>query len=335
MMLKKILCLGNIAFDFIQLRKERSGRLLFDAMPGGSVFNTAVISARLGLDVAIVSKTGRDVLGKKLVDTLKNEHICTDFVIQDPAIRTGLALAAIDKKGDSSYVFYKPGGRENAFRKGQAPVSLLKDFSVLHTASAYTYGDHTYEDSTRFLSAAKKNGLFIFYDPNWRENRVKNVPKALKRIQNIISLSDMLKLSEADALALTRAKTLDSALKKLPENIIVTLGAKGSFFFNGKTKIFQPAFRVKTVDTIGAGDAFTAGLIRCFRDKGVDAFSKSIRDTLKFASAASAIVCKARGACLALKSLKQVNLFLSGRASCGMPAAKGLRSSISGLSSTA
>ncbi len=122
---------------------------------------------------------------------------------------------------------------------------------------------------------------------------------------------DLLKLSESDALGITGARTLTGALDRLPRNIVVTRGHKGAFFWDGKKKTYSPVFKVPVVDTIGAGDAFTAGLIYRYCLLGKEAFREEKKETLAFASAASALVCKGRGATEGLRSAYQVKRFLS------------------------
>ena len=86
---KKIFCLGNIAFDFINTMKSKE-TLSFNAAPGGSVFNTAIHLARLGLPVSMLTKTGTDFLGDTLIGVMKNENLSTKYAFQDKNIKTGI-----------------------------------------------------------------------------------------------------------------------------------------------------------------------------------------------------------------------------------------------------
>ncbi|MFC1643893.1 carbohydrate kinase family protein [Candidatus Omnitrophota bacterium] len=309
-MRKNVICCGNIAFDLITTGGNSKGGMAFQARPGGSVLNTSMLLARLGLPVSMLSKTGTDFMGTSLLGVLRREKVGTRYIVQDKSIKTGVAIAHIDKKGDSSYLFYRPRGPETAFKKGQFPPSLFKKTSVFHTASAYSYNDYTFEDALRLMKRAKKGNVFTLYDPNWREGRIKNKRKTRSRIQKLLPYVDILKLSDTDATGITGAKTLSSALVRLGREAVITLGEKGSFFWNGKKKTCCPAFKVHVVDTIGAGDAFTAGLIYRYCLRGIKAFREERKETLVFASAVSAFVCKGRGATEGLRSLRQVQTFL-------------------------
>ena len=307
---KRVICCGNIAFDFIAKTPPKAGTMTFDARPGGSAFNTAILLARLGFSVSMLSKTGVDFLTKSLFETMRREKIDTSCVIKDKDIKTGLAFAQIDKKGDSSYLFYKTLGPQTTFKKADIPQVPFKKASVFHVGSWYSYTDHSFEDALRFLKRAKKEKVFTTYDPNWREGRIKNKKIARNRINRLLPHIDLLKLSGADAMGITGAKTLPAALKRLKKNAVVTLGDKGSFYWDGKRRISQPAFKVRIVDTIGAGDAFTAGLIYRYCVMGKESFWKEMKENLIFATALSALVCKAQGATAGIRNLGQVKKFL-------------------------
>ncbi len=289
------------------------GGMIFEARPGGSVLNTAILLARLGLSVSMLSKAGKNFLGDTLLRIMRAEGLETKYTVQKKDFKTGLAIARIDKKGDSSYLFYKPYGKQNLLKKEKLPCSLFKKADVFHAGSTYSYNDHTFEETLESMKRAKKEAVFITYDPNWREFRIKDKKKTRARIRKLLTFVDLLKLSETDALGITGSRTLPGALRRLPENTIVTLGDKGSFFWDGKKKTYHPAFKVRVVDTIGAGDGFTAGIIHRYCARGMEAFRKEKRETLAFASAVSALVCRGRGAAEGLRSLQQVKRFLRSR----------------------
>lgn len=306
-----IVCCGNVAFDLILDDSKRNDEISFRARPGGSVLNTAVLLRRLGLKVSLIAKTGTDFLSESLLHILQKEKLNTSFLRREKELKIGLALAKIDKKGDSSYIFYKPAGKLVSFEKKHIPTKLFKNVSMFHTGSAYSYSDFTFGNTMHLMALAKKENVFISYDPNWREYRIKNTARARRRIRKILPYVNLLKLSETDATGITGTKTLPSALGKLPAGIVVTLGEKGSFFWNGKKRQFCPSFNTKVVDTIGAGDAFTAGLLYRYSFLGKESFKKETKKNLRFASAVSSLVSQGKGSPGALKNLRQVTKFLS------------------------
>jgi len=258
----------------------------------------------------MAAKTGADFLGDSLVDILHENDIDTSCVLRDPGVKTSLAFARIDGKGDSSYLFYKSPGLQTAFSKKEMPSSLLRNASAFHAGSAHSYGDFTFGNVLELMDIARKEGCVVSYDPNWREQRIKNRKKALQRVNMFFAYSDILKLSEDDALGITGKRTLSSALRHIGRTCFVTLGDKGSLYWNGEKETFCPAFETAVADTIGAGDAFTAALIHLSCVKGKEKFLEETKDNLRFASAVSALVCGGRGATEGLKDLEQVRALL-------------------------
>ena len=312
-MKKYALCLGNIAYDLIVKKKTKESSFIFDAQPGGSVFNTSLLLSKLSCPVYTIAKTGNDFLGKELISKMNNQKINTKYIFSSDNIKTSIALANINNKGNSSYIFYRPETDEISLKNEKIPDSLFKNAGVLHTGSAFTYKDITFEDTMFFIEKAKKHNVFVSYDPNWRDKRLTDPKKAIKHIFSILQYVDLLKLSDSDALGITGAKTLSAAVKKLPDNTFVTLGAKGVFHKKDKKNTFLPAFKVNVADTIGAGDAFTAGLLYMFLKEGSDILNNNLKKAMIFASAISALVCTSNGASSGLKNITQVKQFLRTR----------------------
>ena len=313
---KKIVCCGEMPVDFISRAKGR-GQIDFCATPGGSIFNTAVLSSRLGLEAAMVTKIGKDRLADFLVDYAKSEGIDTQGIVQSEDTKTPLAIACIDKKGDASYSFYKIRGPQLAIPKKDIPKRLFDGASIFHCGSAYSYNDYSHDTLMALLNVARKKKLFISYDPNARKKMVVGSKSARSRMLKTLPFVRLAKMNDFDLKFITAQKTLDKALRKIKDltdaHVVITLGAKGAFYLRGKKRIFVPAFKVKVADTIGAGDSFTAGLLYRYALYGEKIFCEDTRAHLRFATAVAAITCTEHGATSAIKGLNQVKAFLKKR----------------------
>ncbi|MFC1624747.1 carbohydrate kinase family protein [Candidatus Omnitrophota bacterium] len=312
-----VLFLGGTSIDLIQDKRKKGGRRpVFAASTGGSITNSAVIGAKLGLKAAMLSRIGKDPLGDFAVRFLTSCGVNTKGIIQDPVIRTPLAIANIDRSGDSIYTFYKNPPKQSIVPLKGVPKYLLKNCKIFHFGSSFSYQKETSIEVLKFVKFLKKRGTFISFDPNLRPYAIKDKIGAKKRVLDLLKWVDMAKLSEIDLGFLTGQKDPLRGLEKLkkltPCEVILTLGPKGSIYLDSKERFIKiPAFRVKIADTIGAGDAFTAGLLYKLNKIGGRAFFNNIRPHLIFASAVSAIICTNKGANQALKNLKQVKNFLS------------------------
>ncbi len=311
----KVLCIGNISLDLIYRNDSVHDTLTFDAKTGGSVCNTALQLSKLGIDVGFISKTSDDFLSSHTLHILEQAGIDTLSIKKHKSIKTSLAFALIDSKGDSDYVFYKtPKEHGDTTKKiplvNKTTLNKISKTSVLHSGSRFSYDGETYTDILKAYKHASKTGVFTTFDPNWREKRILNKSIARKRIFALLPYVDLLKISEKDAkgmTGLTNTKKASACISKDLKGVLyMTMGSKGSMCTYLSETIECPSIKVKIKDTIGAGDAFTAGLIYRRLTVGKELFDKEIRKNLIFASTLSALICSGKGALGTLRNLKQV-----------------------------
>lgn len=315
-----ILFVGGTSIDLIQNKKKKEQ---FSASVGGSITNSAVIAAKLGLKTALLSRIGKDPLGDIVIRFLKSQRVLTNGIIQDPGIHTPLAIASIDKSGNSVYAFYKNPAGLSIVPLKTAPKSLLNTCKFLHFGSSFSYQKETFMETLKYIKYLKKRGVFISFDPNLRPYAIKDKNEVKKRVLSLLELVNMAKLSVQDLEFLTGRKSPLKGLEKIKKltscEIILTMGTKGAMYMSlraptksGRSNLIKiPAFKVKVADTIGAGDAYTAALLFRLNKIGESRFFKNIKPNMVFASAVSAIICTAPGSHQALKNIKQVNSFAS------------------------
>lgn len=313
-----ILFLGGTSVDLIKDTRPRNSGIKFTASVGGSITNSSVIGRKLGLRTAMLSRVGKDMLGDFAVGFLKDSGINTSGIIRDPNIHTPIAIADIDKSGNSKYTFYKNSPKESMVPLESVPKYLLDGCQIFHFGSSFSYQKETSEEALRYVKFLKKRGVFISFDPNIRPYAVKDTRATKNRVLTLLKLIDLAKLSEIDLQFITGEtnplKGLEMLKKRLNAEIILTLGNKGAIYRNKKGEFIKiPSFKVKVLDTIGAGDGFTAGLLFKLRKIGRRRFFEDLSSNVAFASAVSAIICTGKGANEALKDIKQVISFLSKR----------------------
>jgi fructokinase len=305
-----ILFLGGTSIDLIQ---DKACPEKFLASLGGSVTNSAIIASKLGLKTALLSKVGRDPFGTFAIRSLTCAKVNTSGIIRDLSIKTSLAIAVIDKYGNSKYTFYKNTPKDSVVPFKTSPRKLLDNCKMFHFGSGFSYQQGTFEESLKYAKYLKRKGVFVSFDPNLRPYAIKDKKEVKNRVLALLKLVDMTKLSLQDIVFLTGAKDpkkgLKSLQKKFKGRFILTLGSKGAAYLSPGQKFIKiPAFKVKIVDTIGAGDAFTAGLLYKIAMLGEKEVFKDPRAGLIFASAVSAIICTAHGSHQALKNMEQISV---------------------------
>ena len=318
-----VLFLGGTSVDLVQDKKSPKNSPRFTAFTGGSITNSAVIAARLGLNAAMLSRIGKDPLGDFAVRFLGSCRVNTKGIIQDRNIQTPIAIASIDKLGNSKYTFYKNTTRESIVCFKHARRDLLSSCKILHFGSSFSYQKDTFPEALKYVKYLKRRGAFVSFDPNVRPYVMKDKKGAKNRVLELLKWVDMAKLSEVDLEFLTSQKDPEKGLQLLKKQfkckVVLTLGAKGSVYLQrslrgpkGRSNLIKvPAFKVKIADTIGAGDAFTAGLLYKLIKIEEKRVFDNIKPNIAFASAISAIICTKPGANQALKNLEQVKSFVS------------------------
>jgi len=307
-----ILFLGGTSIDLIQ---DKSNRKKQYKSVGGGITNTAVIVAKLGLNVAMLSRIGKDPFGNFAIKRLDSYRVNTSGIIKDPNIRTPLAVANIDKYGNAQYTFYRNSPKDSIVPLEKVPRSLLETCKIFHFGSSFSYHEGSSEEALRYVRLLKKRDAFISFDPNLRPYAIRDKKGARDRVLRLLKWVDLAKLSEIDLCFLSGQKGLKKGLKILKKRLrcefIITLGAKGSAYLDSKNNLIKaPAFKIKVADTIGAGDAFAAGILYKLIKIGKRRLFSDIKPCLVFASAVSSIICTKKGANHGLKDIKQVNSFI-------------------------
>ncbi|MEV7803268.1 carbohydrate kinase [Microbispora sp. NPDC088329] len=269
------------------------GSWTFTAVPGGSPLNVAVALAALGRPVRFAGETGVDFFGGLLRGHLARHGIGGGDLA--PATATGLAFARVGADGSASYDFRF----DWTF---SAPVTL-DGVTCLHTGSLATLvapgGDHV----RGLMRAAAGAGITVSYDPNIRPSLIGDRARALAHVEECVRLSRLVKVSAEDLGWLYPGEPFADVARRWaglgPELVVVTQGGDGAAAVlrdettDGEV-ITCPAPAVEVVDTVGAGDTFTAAYLDAL--DGAPINGERVAEALRRGCAAAAIVCTRAGA---------------------------------------
>ncbi|WP_329368146.1 ribokinase [Streptomyces sp. NBC_01483] len=218
--------------------------------PGGKGANQAVSAARLGARTALLARVGDDAHGRLLLDSQRAAGVDTAGVLVGGA-PTGVALITVDPSGDNSIVV-SPGAN------GRLTPEDVRSAGNLLAAS-------------RVVSAQLEIPLETVVEvvrnlaPGSRFVLNPSPPRALPA--EVLAACDPLIVNEHEARVIVGTDLGDSpedwasALLALgPRSVVITLGARGALVASAEGAVRVPSVKVETVDTTGAGDAFTAAL---------------------------------------------------------------------------
>ncbi len=315
-----IVTLGELLIDMFPAEIGR--RLVevsaFYPKPGGAPANVAVAAARLGAQSAFIGKVGDDAFGRFLVDTLAAEQVETRGMRVDPEARTTLVFIALVDEHTPEFVFYRNPGADMLLRPNELDDNLLDQAKAFHFGSISLINEPSRSATIEAVRRARQAGALISFDVNYRPSLWPNANEAYKMIMTLLPQAHLVKVNQDELVLLSGSQDLEAGshvlLEHGPEVCVVTLGPAGSFFNTGRHSRHVPGFSVKTVDSIGCGDAFTAGLlIRLVADTPWrnHLTADQLEQALRYANAVGALTATKQGVIPALPTAKEVEAFLT------------------------
>jgi len=265
-------------------------------IPGGKGANQAVAASRLGANVSMLGRVGRDNFGNFLLENLKSNKVNSQLVQRDNA-STGTAVIVVDGNGQNSIVL-SAGANGNV----SLPDVKLASFSTFNLLLLQLE-----IPTPTVLSAArlaKENGVRVLLNPA----PAREVPSEL------ISLADFIIPNETELSLLTNQPVNDipsaeQAAKILLEcgaqNVIVTLGSNGALIVTHTITKHIPSFKVDVADTTAAGDAFIGGFATAQLQDG------SLEDAVRYGCACGALAATKFGAQPSLPTKEEVESFMA------------------------
>ena len=297
-----IVCCGEALIDFLP-RSGPDGATLFQPFAGGSVLNVAIALGRLGAPAGYFSGLSSDFFGDVLVKALHDSHVDTRFAIVTDRPTTLAFVTLID--GQARYAFFDEGSAGRMITDADLPAIPL-EVSALHFGSISLVG----EPGGSALETLMQNESplrVISLDPNIRPSLIKNRDGYVARIERMVAMSDIVKLSADDLMWLAPATAFEdfaaSWLKRGAKLVVLTKGDDGATAISRRHAVSIPGVAVKVADTIGAGDTFSAGIMARLSAKGnltkkaiAGLAEAEIRDILTFANKAASITVSRPGA---------------------------------------
>lgn len=254
-----VICFGALNVDRLYRvnriagRDEESFIIDFKEAPGGSAANTAVGLARLGLKTGFIGKVSDNREGKLLLNDFKRQNVDVDGITVSKEGRSGVAMGYVDTKGDRA-LYIDPGVNDSLELK-EVDLKYAGNTAFLHLTSFI--GEKPFKAQKELVRGLRD--VRISFDPGELYAR-----KGLTVLKLMIERSFVMLPSENELKLLTGKKYDEGSkilIKKGVSIVAVKLGERGCYVTNGKESYLVEPYKVKVVDTTGAGDAFCAGFL--------------------------------------------------------------------------
>lgn len=306
--------LGETLIDFTPDGKSDMGMPLFSQNPGGAPANVLVQNALLGGRTAFLGKVGADGFGHFLRETMERSGIDTGGLVTSEEVHTTLAFVQLDERGDRSFSFYRKPGADILLSAGEVDEKRIRESHIFHFGSLSLTDEPARSATLAALAAARAGGCLISYDPNYRPPLWPSEAEARRWMLEVLPFADIVKVSGEEMTLLTGATGLEEGTARLAAQgsalVLVSLGEEGAFYRLGDFRGRVPTYRVDTVDTNGAGDAFLGAVLHRLKGKtlsglrGMD--ETELWDIVEFGNAAGALTTTARGAIPAMPDLARI-----------------------------
>jgi ribokinase len=280
----KVLNFGSLNYDHVYevdhfvLPKETMSSLSYSRGFGGKGLNQSIALKKAGLDVYHAGRVGYD--GQDFIDYLNSFGVNTKYLVKDPQNASGHARIEVCN-AENRIVLY--GGTNQ----------LIDSEQINDTLDHFEKGDvlllqNEISGMKELITAAHEKGMYIAFNTAPMNDTVFTYP---------LSLIDLFIVNEIEGAGLAGVKSekieeiIAGLQKRYPETeIVLTVGAQGSYYIHGKTVIHQDAYPVKAVDTTAAGDTFSGFFLASYLS------DKDVKKALDLASRAASITVQGKGA---------------------------------------
>jgi len=244
------------------------GEVLWDLLPsgpqlGGAPANFAYHARALGADACVITRVGQDDFGQAILRRFEEQGIADGTVQVDDRAPTGTVTVTLSANGIPAYVIHENVAWD---RLAVTPAAL----KAIRLADAVCFGSLAQRGEVsraaiqRLVAAAPAQSLRVF-DINLRQKYYSGeVIEESLRLANVLKLNDgeLPVLAELFGLKGTTQNQVESLAKKSGLQLVaLTRGPAGSLLFQSGQWSDCPSVPIKIVDTVGAGDAFTAALV--------------------------------------------------------------------------
>ncbi|WP_119840224.1 carbohydrate kinase family protein [Pseudooceanicola algae] len=299
-----LICCGEALIDMIPAPTVE-GPNGFVPHDGGAIFNTAIALGRLGRPCSMVSGISNDLFGAQLVKGLTASGVETDLLMRSDQPTTLAFVTLVE--GKASYLFYDEASAGRMIAPKDLP-DLPAEAEALYFGGI-SLASEPGADTYAALCAREAGSRVVMIDPNIRPSFIQDEDRYRARLEKMMALADIVKISDEDLSWLRPdATSMDEAAFGLCRAgagvVILTRGSEGASAYYDMTRSLHVAARkAEVADTVGAGDTFNAGVLCSLSENGLltkealrEISSEDLCEALDFGARVAAVTVSRAGA---------------------------------------
>lgn len=305
-MSKKITIFGSFVVDLmartphLPVPGETVKGSMFKMGPGGKGFNQGVAAHKAGAQVSMITKLGKDTFAGVALDAMKELEMDASKVFITETTETGIALITVDEKTSQNEIVVVLGACNTI---SDEEIDTIADV-VKESAYLLTQLETNLSATERVIDIAYESGVKV----------ILNTAPVQPISDDMLGKVYLITPNEVEAEILTgiRVENEENAKKaaewffaKGVKNVLITLGGRGVFIADHEKQGIIPAYKVKAIDTTGAGDAFNGGLVAALAE------GKDLWEAAKFANALAAVAVQRLGTTPAMPTRTEIDEFIA------------------------
>jgi fructokinase len=303
-----VISLGEAFVDYIS---TDSNNTKFRQLLGGATVNLAVGTSRLGIPAYYLCKFGTDSTGQFVEQELKKEGVNLEFSVRTDTKRMCGVYVHLTESGERNFHSYINDTPDEVLREDEVRRELFEKTRIFYFGSGTLFQQKSKKTTEAALKYAKETSNLIAFDANLRLKRWESEHHCRETVVSFLKQATIVKLAEDELNFLMETNSLEDGLEKILKwnipYLFITMGGRGACGVMNGNKVFSSAPKVDTIDTTGAGDAFMAGLLYCFHEKGMPAGKTELTEYLLFANTVGAAATTEIGSLTSRMDLMDLN----------------------------
>ncbi len=225
---------------------------------GGNAVNTGIALAKLGIDTKIIGKVGMDGFGDFLISQMNKHGADTSAIVRTDKVNTSATMVMVSPDGERSFLHYLGANAELV--EEDIDFEEIRGCKILHIGGFYLLPKFDGEPTARLLKRAKEEGIMTSLDPCWdsKGNWFRLIEPCLPYIDVFLpSIEEAKMIAGKEEPSEIAEFFLDYGIKIVG----LKMGSQGCYLRTADKEYRIPVYKVKAVDSTGAGDSFVGGFL--------------------------------------------------------------------------